>query len=232
MLRLVAGERSDWEAEEERFAAAGRDVGDPTGWFDDLYGAGAAGRISVPWSRTEPHPLLSAWTGARALRGEGRTALVVGCALGADAEHVAGLGYATTAFDVAPTAVGLARERHPASPVDYVVADLLDPPDEWTRAFDLVVEIITAQSLPEPHRARAILNIGRFVAPGGVLFVVAAIHDDDQVLGPADPFPLRRDEVEAIAADGLTVTSVAQLPVPGQSGAVRWQAEFVRPSAA
>jgi 2-polyprenyl-3-methyl-5-hydroxy-6-metoxy-1,4-benzoquinol methylase len=77
---------------------------------------------------------------------------VVGCALGADAEHVAGLGYATTAFDVAPTAVRLARERYPASPVHYVVADLLDPPEEWTRAFDLVVEIITAQSLPEPYR--------------------------------------------------------------------------------
>ncbi len=229
MLHLVAGARSDWEVEEERLAAAGRVTGDPTGWFDDLYVAGATGRMSVPWSRTEPHALLSAWTLARSLRGEGRTALVVGCALGADAEHVAALGYETTAFDVAPTAVRLARERHLASPVNYVVADLLDPPEEWTRAFDLVVEIITAQSLPEPHRALAIANIGRFVAPGGELFVVAAIHDDDEVLGPADPFPLRRDEVEAFAADGLTVTSVAQPPVPGQSGAVRWQAEFVRP---
>jgi hypothetical protein len=27
------------------------------------------------------------------------------------------------------------------------------------------------------------------------------------VLGPADPFPLRRDEVEAFAADGLTVAA-------------------------
>jgi hypothetical protein len=51
--------------------------------------------------------------------------------------------------------------------VAYRTADLLDPPAEWDRRFDLVVECITVQSLPEPPRREAIERIGGFVAPGG-----------------------------------------------------------------
>ena len=113
------------------------------------------------------------WTAATGLRGEGRRALVVGAGLGFDAEHLAALGFATTAFDVAPTAVAMARERAPGSAVDYRVADLLDLPREWDGAFDLVVEIITVQALPEELRAPATAAIASTVAPGGTLFVVS-----------------------------------------------------------
>jgi hypothetical protein len=34
----------DWEIEEERLSARGYAAGDPTGWFDELYAAGAAGQ--------------------------------------------------------------------------------------------------------------------------------------------------------------------------------------------
>jgi hypothetical protein len=57
------------------------------------------------------------------------------------------------AFDVAETAIRVARQRHPGTAVDYVVADLLRPPAAWSRAFDLVVEIITVQALAEPSRS-------------------------------------------------------------------------------
>jgi hypothetical protein len=60
------------------------------------------------------------------------------------------------AFDVAETAIRVARQRHPGTAVDYVVADLLRPPAAWSRAFDLVVEIITVQALAEPSRRSAI----------------------------------------------------------------------------
>jgi hypothetical protein len=84
-----------------------------TGWFEELYAAGTAGAATMPWSRTAPHPLLSEWTAVR--DGTGRTAVVVGCGLGADAEHVAGVGYDTTAFDIAETAVAVARARNRGS---------------------------------------------------------------------------------------------------------------------
>jgi hypothetical protein len=39
--------------------------------------------------------------------------------------------------------VAIARERYPASSVDYRVAYLFDLPAAWDRAFDLVLEVIT-----------------------------------------------------------------------------------------
>ena len=65
---------------------------------------------------------------ARRLTGTGQRAIVVGCGLGADAEYIARLGYDTVAFDVAETAVRVARQRHPATRVDYVTTYLLNPP--------------------------------------------------------------------------------------------------------
>ena len=55
----------------------------------------------------------------------------------------------------------------------YLVADLLNPPADWLHAFDLVVEIISVQALPDPSRRQAIINVGRLVAPAGTLLVVA-----------------------------------------------------------
>ena len=71
--------------------------------------------------------------GRRAARARG------GPGLGGDAEHVAGLGFDTIAFDISPTAIRLARERHPESRVTYAVADLFAAPPEWA-GLDLVVE--------------------------------------------------------------------------------------------
>lgn len=67
------------EDEEARLASASLATGDPTGWFDRLYAAGAARRVPLPWSRREPHPLLTAWAQHQHLTGEGKRAIVPGC---------------------------------------------------------------------------------------------------------------------------------------------------------
>jgi 2-polyprenyl-3-methyl-5-hydroxy-6-metoxy-1,4-benzoquinol methylase len=116
--------------------------GDATGWFETLYEAAERGTTTVPWADFAPYPrLVSALVGCS---GSGR-ALVVGCGLGDDAEHVASLGFTTVAFDVAPSAIAAARRRFPNSTVEYVTADLLAPPASWARAFDLVVEVFTCR---------------------------------------------------------------------------------------
>jgi SAM-dependent methyltransferase len=176
--------RMSWDDRGDELAAASIADGDPTGWFERLYAEGAAGDITMPWDRAAASPLLVEWS--RTHKHSGSRAIVVGCGLGADAEHVASLGYETVAFDVSETAVRLARERHPGSPVQFHVADLLDLPPEWMHAFDLVVEIITVQALPEPPRHSAIVNVGRLVAPGGTLLAIAA-HPDDGPRSPARP---------------------------------------------
>jgi SAM-dependent methyltransferase len=219
---------TDWEEEENRIAPAYLAAGDPTGWFDELYAAGERGRITMPFDRREPHPLLVEWAELRDLDGTGRRAVVVGCGLGADAEYVAARGFETTAFDVSEAAVRIARQRHPGSPVDYRTADLLDLPPEWRHRFDLVVEIITVQALPDPPRRQAIANVSSLVADQGTLFVVAAVDGETEVAEPP-PWPLRRDEIEAFATGGVVPVSVELAPMPGDEAVRRWRAELTRP---
>jgi SAM-dependent methyltransferase len=214
------------EDEEARLAAASLAMGDPTGWFDRLYAAGAAGRVPLPWSRREPHPLLSEWAQRHQLSGEGKRAIVPGCGLGADAEYLAGLGFTTTAFDISPTAIRLARHRHPDSPVEYVTADLLHLPRPWLRAFDLVAEIITVQALPRAVRHRATTSVARLTAPGGTLLVIAAVRDSTAEPQAGAPWPLTCAEIRQFAADGLIPAATEIATMPYASGERRWRAEF------
>ena len=199
---------------------------DPTGWFERLYAAAEQGDASVPWDRGGPNPVLARWADERGLDGDGRRALVVGSGLGGDAEFVAALGFDTVAFDVSPTAVKLARRRFPGSRVDYVVADLLDPPPEWRHAFDLVVESLTAQSLPDPPRGDAIARIGQMLAPGGTLIVISGI-DGEHDFGDGPPWPLTRAEVESFASGGVRPVRIEVVDA-AQPGDHRWRAEFTR----
>lgn len=216
------------EQEEARLASASLAAGDPTGWFDRLYAAGARGDVPVPWRRRQPHRLLVQWASTRDLSGAGQRAIVVGCALGADAEYVAALGFDTTGFDISGTAIELARQRFPGSAVRYVVADVLDYPKAWLRAFDLVIEIITVQALPDPPRRQAIASVSRLVGPGGTLLAIAAVHDDTGRPAALPPWPLRRAEVEAFGADGLSPARIEITATPGQPDERRWLAEFRR----
>jgi SAM-dependent methyltransferase len=216
------------EDEEARLAAASLAAGDPTGWFDRLYAAGAAGRVPVPWNRRKPHPLLTGWAQHHNLAARGKRAIVPGCGLGADAEYLAGLGFTTTAFDISPTAIRLARQRYPGTPVEYVSADLLHLPPSWLRAFDLVAEIITVQALPRAVRRQATASVARLTAPGGTLLVIAAAHDGTGEPQTGPPWPLTRAEVDEFASDGLTTAVIEITAMPGEPAERRWRAEFHR----
>ncbi|MGX6606471.1 class I SAM-dependent methyltransferase [Micromonosporaceae bacterium Da 78-11] len=211
----------------KRLSAASLAAGDATGWFERLYAQAEHGTAHVPWDRPTPGVNL---VGVGLPPGAGRPALVVGCGLGRDAEYLAGLGYATTAFDIAATAVRVARERHPATAVDYRVADLLDPPPSWLGAFSLVLESNNVQALPGELRATAIASVGGFVAPGGTLVVLGAAAVADATDGP--PWPLTRAEVDAFATGELQVVSVEEIPAPDDPLVARWRAVFTRPPAA
>lgn len=212
----------------DRLAAESLAAGDPTGWFDRLYTEAARGDAVVPWDRDAPHSLLVDWTGRHRPAPGGR-AVVVGCGYGRDAEHLAGLAYRTTGFDISPTAVEAARRRHPGSPVDYQVADLLDLPPAWRHGFDLVVESMNVQALPRQIRADAIRAVGDLVAPGGTLLVIAAGQREDEQPPAGPPWPLTRAEIDAFAAGGLTTVQVEDFEDP--FGVRRWRAEFLRPPA-
>jgi SAM-dependent methyltransferase len=210
------------DADASRLAAESLAEGDPTGWFERLYAEAASGDAIVPWDRDRPNQILVEWAERRESDGAGRRALVIGCGYGQDAEYIARLGFATTAFDISPTAIGEVRQRFPESPVRYVVADLLDPPAAWQGAFDLVVEAITVQSMPVSVRDTAIGNIRRTVAPGGELIVISGFRAEGaEVSGP--PWPLTPSEINSFAANGLRAVDIER-DVETQ----RWRAEFRR----
>jgi SAM-dependent methyltransferase len=211
----------------DRPAIASPAAGDATGWFEQLYAQVQAGAAQLPWDRPGPGALLTDWARQTQPTGAGRTALVVGCGPGRDAELVSGLGFATTAFDIAPTAIRMARQRHPGSPVDYRVADLLTPPVEWADAFDLVVECNTVQSLPRGLRDRVTAAVASFVAPGGTLLLVAGAATEESAEGP--PWPLTRAELSRFTAGGLAEVSVERIPAPEGPFEHVWRAVFTRP---
>jgi SAM-dependent methyltransferase len=191
---------------------------EPTAWFEPLYVAATEGRAQIPWDRGgDPHALLVDWA-------RRRRALVIGAGLGDDAEFIASLGFRTLAFDVAPTAVEMARSRHPGSDVDYVVGNLLDPPPEWRGTFDLVFESLTVQSMPPAVHAQAIAAISSMVAPGGTLLVIATQAREGSQDGP--PWPLTRAEVDSFAGDELRAVRIEEIAASDDPAIVRWRAEF------
>ena len=217
------------DPEERARSLAGESLGagDATGWFERLYAAAEAEDGVVPWDRGAPHRILVQWAEARGLSGGGRRALVVGSGTGDDAEYISGLGFDTVAFDISSSAVRAALRRYPGTDVQYVVADLLDPPAAWQQAFDLVVESLTLQALPDPPRRDAIRRIGELVAPGGTLIVNERARDaGDPDDGP--PWALTRAEIDAITASGLQPVRIEDVPEPPGR---RWRAEYRRPGA-
>jgi SAM-dependent methyltransferase len=203
---------------------ASRD-GDATSWFERLYAQAADGQAVVPWDRRAPHPLLVEWIEKQPAL-SGRLTLVVGSGLGDDAAYLADQGHRVIAFDISRSAIAAARRRFPTSPVDFRVADLLNPPAEWRHHFELVVETYTTQSLPVRLRPTVVLHVGRFVAPGGTLVVLAVARDPGEwVDGP--PWPLSRGDIESFAVEGLQMVSLEEFRDPPDTH--RWRGIFTRP---
>lgn len=202
--------RTDKTAARQRVSGLAQQMlprGDFSGFFDAVYATAEGDAGGVPWADLQPHPVALAWLDQQGVQGEKRSALVVGCGLGDDAEELAGRGFQVTAFDVSPNAIAWCKQRFPASPVDYLVADLLDAPARWHQAFDFVLEVYTLQALPRRLRTRVIASVAQFVAPGGQLLVVCRGRDPQDDPGTM-PWPLTRDELDHFERVGLRAERV------------------------
>lgn len=175
---------------------------DPYAWFEVLYAEAAGDTAQIPWAKLTPYPYLQTWLQQRSPQGPGKSALVIGCGLGDDAEALAALGFSVTAFDVSPTAIAWCQQRFPNSPVHYQVADLFALDPTWRNTFDLVFECRNLQALPLSLRANAIAAIAPLVAPQGSLVVVTRLRDQEtEPDGP--PWPLSNSELAQFVDWGL-----------------------------
>jgi SAM-dependent methyltransferase len=205
----------DWDDLADDLGVRAVADGEPTRWYDELWSAAERGEVSLPWDHTDPNPVLADWVAA-AGDGVGRRAVVVGCGLGADSEHLAGHGWRTTAFDISPAAVAAVRDRYPASEVDYREGDLLDLDEEVAGVFDLVVEIFTLQALHPSLREGAVSGVRRLLAPGGQALVIQMVRPDDQPRTTEPPWTLTRAEMEAVAGDGVHLESLDEVLPAGR----------------
>jgi ubiquinone/menaquinone biosynthesis C-methylase UbiE len=202
--------------------------GDPTGWFDVLYKEADEGKSVVPWAdRAGNSSLLEFWN-ADPKPTSGKTALVIACGLGDDAEQLAAWGFTTIGFDISETAIQMARKRFPGSAVKYRVADLFKPPAEWRRHFDFVFEANTVQALPVHLRTEAIQRIASFAASGGKLLAIVRGREEHEPLGEL-PWPLTRAEMKEFVRAGLTEASFEEYFDNEDPPARRFRVLYTRP---
>lgn len=178
---------------------------DATGWFEELYSQAEGDVGAIPWAKLTVNPHLASWLEDNQIRGEGKTALVIGCGLGDDAEALASLGFEVVAFDVSPSAIAWCQRRHNSS-VNYLVDDLLQPQIIADKKYDFILESYTIQALPADIRIQAIANIAGFLAPGAKLLVICRGREIDE---PAHtlPYPLTKAELAYFEVLGLQQVS-------------------------
>jgi len=219
----------DRRARARELAAEFIQKGDPVGWFEKLYQEAARGEATVPWNDMEPNPRLLDFWKTHPCETAGKRALVIGSGFGDDAEQLAAWGFKTTGFDISKTAIDAAKKRFPQSQAEYVVADMFDPPAKWLRGFDFVLEIYTVQSFPAEMRPKAIGAVSQFVAPGGLLLVIARGRADDEPEGQGPPWPLMRNELDGFLRAGLKEESFEDYAEPEPPWVRRFRALYRRP---
>ena len=176
--------------------------GQPLAWFEHFYQLALAEGHPIPWADMKPNPNLVEIYDRIPCPDSPATFLVVGCGLGDDAEWLAQNEHRVTAFDISPSAINECRQRFPGSPVHYLEADLLAPPEKWRNSFDLVLESYTLQVLQDSLREKALLGVCELVRPGGLLILITRAREESESTGTM-PWPLTRREVDVIPKLGF-----------------------------
>lgn len=182
------------------------DTADPLGWFEACYQCAEGESELVPWAHEIARPEFVEWLESLPEERRKGRALDIGCGLGDNAVRLAEAGFDVTAFDISETAVRWAAQRFPDHDIDWRTADLVDPPEEFEAAFDLVNETYTLQILRPPYRDEAIKTLPRFVKPGGTLLIVGRGRHEDDPMDPP-PWPLMLEEFECLVAAGLELVA-------------------------
>lgn len=201
--------------------------GDPTGWFEELY-SGAKGNVSaIPWAKSTVNANLAHWIEQRNLRGEGKTALVVGCGLGDDAEALAELGFKVTGFDISSTAIAWCQKRFRDSQVNYLVDDLLQPQTIVNYSYDFVLESYTLQALPAEVRPQGMKTIAQLLKEQGTLLVICRGRDANE---PAEelPYPLTKEELTHFEELGLKQVEFEDYTQPVKGAIRRFRIEYTK----
>ena len=219
MLHKLAVEEVRRRLRQMSDAAASTD--DPLSWFEELYSSARGDDNWIPWSDGSPNPFVVDWAIGKP---PGR-ALVVGCGLGEDAVFLDNIGWDVVAFDLSHPAIKWAKERYGKADVEWVVADLLDPPNDWFDKFELVLEVHILQAIPEDVRKDAAKKLPLFVANGGNLVCIGRL-DEDGTPHDGPPWPLKQHFIESVGLN-LGQMSIKKATLPDDDpSTVRFRASW------
>ena len=222
---MADGKKSDPRDERiQKLQAKSWQRGDATGWFEDFYADAGGDAAQIPWSESGLNPHLREWVERENLRGDGQSAVVIGCGLGENAEFLAGLGFAVTAFDISPTAVEWCRRRHPQTAVKYCVADLFSAAQTLGKV-DFVLEAHTLQALPRSLRAQATDAVAALVRQRLLVICRSCDEPEEQ---ETIPWPLTRVELGGLEASGLTQVRLEDFRDQKQPPSRRFRVEYRR----
>lgn len=189
--------------------------------FDALYQGG-----TQPWDIGRPQPAFVRLIATGKVRGR---VLDVGCGTGEHALLAAGKGLQATGIDVAPTAIGLAREKAARRSLDarFEVWDALDLP-AFGEQFDTVLDCGLFHGFDDDDRAQFVASLGAVVVPGGRYFLLCF---SDRQPGDWGPRRVRREELEHCFAEGWQIDSIEDSVLEitlDPEGARSWLAAFTK----
>ena len=182
----------------------------------------------APWDIGRPQPAVVRLATAGGFAG---AVLDAGCGTGENALHVAALGLPVLGFDVAETALAIARRNAEARGVDaeFVLADALRL-DGLGRRFDTVLDCGLFHSFDADERPGYVASLATVTEPGGTLYVLC-FSDEGPDTGP---HPVGRDELRAAfdTSDGWRVATIepdrVQTRFHDDDGAPAWLATISR----
>ncbi len=125
---------------------------------------------------------------------DGLRVLDLGSGTGKNAQYLAELGNTVIGLEISETAVALARKRagEDRVHVDYRVFDIGSPLPFADGSFDLVLDVMTSNSLNERERTTYLTETARVLRQGGHFFVRTLCKDGDknaQTLLKTNPGP-------------------------------------------
>jgi len=182
----------------------------------------------APWDIGRPQPAVVRLAADGAFAG---AVLDAGCGTGENALHIAALGRPVLGFDVAGTALAMAREKAAERGIgaEFVAADALHL-ERLRRRFATVLDCGLFHTFDGAERAGYLASLASVTEHGGTLYVLCFSDE-----GPdAGPHPVSQDDLSAAfhPDSGWTVVTIepdrVQTRFHDENGAPAWLATIRR----
>jgi len=154
-------------------------------FWESRYQAG-----DTPWDKGEAAPPLVDYLASQQVLG---SVCVPGCGAGHDVRALAAQGATVTGFDIAPSALALARSAPPMGNEEYLEIDWFRLPQELQGCFDWVFEHTCFCAIDPVLRADYVKSCSSALKPGGRLLAIFFMTPDAE-LGP--PFGVSTAELD------------------------------------